>query len=210
MEKLTRKQKEIKRRKLDIIEAALICFAKKSFHGATMSEISTQSELPLATIYSLFKSKENIYFELLKIKGKELTKTIKEAIENKETHPLERLRKGMNEHYFFCLENKDFTKIYLQERQGFWELFEENLKYEIKILVEKLLSLFTDVFNDGIDKGYFKSYSTKELSELFISIITSSASSWIINREDNQKFKQRLDNGFQIFTSGLLKNKKSF
>jgi AcrR family transcriptional regulator len=206
MEKLTRKQRENKRRKFDIIEAALISFAKKGFHGATMAEISSQAELPLATIYGLFRSKEKIYFELLKIKGRQLTNSIEKAIENKKAHPLERLKKGMDEHYFFCLENKNFTKIYLEERQRLWELLQKDLKCEIKILLGRLFNLFADVFKDGIDKGYFKSYCPRELSELFVSIITSAASSWLVNREDDERFREKLENRFDIFSSGLLKN----
>jgi len=206
MEKITRKQRENKRRKFDIIEAALNSFAKKGFHGATMAEISNESELPLATIYGLFKGKEKIYFELLKIKGKELTKLIEKAVEDKNVSPLERLKKGMDEHFYFCLENKNFTKIYLEERQRLWGLFQEDLKCEIKILLDRLFNLFSVVFEEGIDRGQFKPYPAKDLSELYVSIITSAASSWLINKENELKFRIRLDTGFEIFTSGLLKN----
>jgi AcrR family transcriptional regulator len=206
MEKITRKQKENKRRKFDIIEAALNSFAKKGFHGATMAEISNESELPLATIYALFKSKEKIYFELLTIKGKELTKLIENAVADKNVSALKRLEKGMEKHFYFCLENKNFTKIYLEERQRIWAFLEDDLKSEVKILLDRLFNLFADVFTEGIDKGQFKNYPARELSEIFVSMITSAASSWLINKETEAKFKKRLDTGFEIFSSGLLKN----
>lgn len=206
MEKITRKQRENKRRKFDIIEAALNSFAKKGFHGATMAEISNECQLPLATIYGLFKSKEKIYFELLKIKAKELTKLIEKAVEDKSISPIERLKKGMDEHFYFCLENKNFTKIYLEERQRLWGLFQEDLKCEIKILLDRLFNLFSGVFEEGIDRGQFKPYPAINLSELYVSVITSAASSWLINKENELKFRKRLDTGFEIFTSGLLKN----
>jgi AcrR family transcriptional regulator len=206
MDKLTRKQRENKRRKFDIIEAALSCFAKKGFHGATMAEISNESELPLATIYALFKSKEKIYFQLLKIKGKELTRLIENAVNDKNISPLERLKKGMDEHFYFCLQNKNFTKIYLEERQRLWGIFQGDLKCEIKILLDRLFNLFADIFTEGIDANQFKPYSARDLSEIYVSMITSAASSWLINRETELKFKKRLDTGFEIFSSGLLKN----
>jgi hypothetical protein len=142
----------------------------------------------------------------LTIKGKELTKLIENAVADKNVSALKRLEKGMEKHFYFCLENKNFTKIYLEERQRIWAFLEDDLKSEVKILLDRLFNLFADVFTEGIDKGQFKNYPARELSEIFVSMITSAASSWLINKETEAKFKKRLDIGFEIFSSGLLKN----
>jgi len=205
MDKLTRKQREDKRKKFDIIQAALTAFAAKGFHGATMAEISTESEFPLATIYKLFGSKEQIYFELLKKKGEELTSYIELSISDKTVSPKIRLKKGLDTHYRFCKKNRDFTKIYLEERQRLGTILPEDLKNRTGKLLDKLFNLFAGVLQEGIDKGHFEPYSNRDTAEIFVSIISSAASNWLIYNESDQRLEKRLNTGFEIFIRGICK-----
>lgn len=47
-------------RRSEILEAAIVCFAKDGFHRATMQDIVRQSGLSPGAIYNYFKSKEEI------------------------------------------------------------------------------------------------------------------------------------------------------
>ncbi len=46
MTELTRKEREKKRKRDEILEASLSVFVQKGYHGATMAEISQASEYP--------------------------------------------------------------------------------------------------------------------------------------------------------------------
>lgn len=203
MGKPDRKQREEKRKKYDIIQAALSAFASKGFHGATMAEISAESQFPLATIYKLFGSKEKIYFELLIIKGSELTSLIEISVSDQNLSPEQKLRKSIETHYDFCINNKEFTKIYLEERQRLGSILPWTLKEKISGLLAKLLNIFTAVFQEGIDKGKFKPYSSKEAAELFIGMISTAVSSWLINNENSEILKKRLDTSLSVFIGGV-------
>jgi TetR/AcrR family transcriptional regulator, transcriptional repressor of aconitase len=48
------------RRRAQILDAAIVCFARQGFHRATMDDIVHQSRLSPGAIYNYFKSKEEI------------------------------------------------------------------------------------------------------------------------------------------------------
>jgi AcrR family transcriptional regulator len=53
-------QEYLERRRLEILDAALVCFSRDGFHRTTMQDIVQQSGLSPGAIYNYFKSKEEI------------------------------------------------------------------------------------------------------------------------------------------------------
>lgn len=56
-----RRAQELARRRADLLDAALEVFAEKGFDGAQISEIASQAEVSLASLYAMFKGKEDLY-----------------------------------------------------------------------------------------------------------------------------------------------------
>lgn len=65
---LERKEKEKQIRKNDIINSAEKVFIDKGFENSTMDDIAKEAEFTKKTIYSYFKSKEELYYEIM-LKG---------------------------------------------------------------------------------------------------------------------------------------------
>lgn len=63
-----RKEKERQIRRNDIISAAGKVFMEKGFEYATMEDIAKEAEFTKKTLYSYFRSKEELYFEIM-LKG---------------------------------------------------------------------------------------------------------------------------------------------
>jgi AcrR family transcriptional regulator len=61
---LTKKERQIIRKKSFILEAAKKLFSEKSFESITMEEIADSAALSRATLYNYFNSKEEIYFNI--------------------------------------------------------------------------------------------------------------------------------------------------
>ena len=87
MEPLSRKEREKKRKREEILAAALSVFAQKGYHGATMAEISQVSEYPLGTIYKFFQGKERIYHEMVMETGVALGDILLDIIKKNEGSP---------------------------------------------------------------------------------------------------------------------------
>jgi AcrR family transcriptional regulator len=52
-------------RKKEILESALICFAEKGFELATIDDICAQAGMSKGSIYNYFKTKDDIYIQLM-------------------------------------------------------------------------------------------------------------------------------------------------
>jgi len=79
-----RKEREKQQRKLDIVEASEKVFLTKGFENTTMDDIAEQAELSKGTLYLYFKSKEELYSEIIKKGEKILTDLFKEAVNTNE------------------------------------------------------------------------------------------------------------------------------
>jgi len=205
MEQLTRKDREDRRKKYDIIYVAVSEFSSKGFYGTTMADISKSSEFPLATIYRLFESKEQIYFELLDKKARELIFSIENTIQNSIQGTVHKLKNGLCAYCNFCIENREFTKIYLEERQRLDRILNPDHKNHILLMIKNVFLLFEKVFQEGIDKDEFKPYSSKEMGILFVGMITSVLSNWVIYQTSDEDLKSKFDMGFEIFTQGIFR-----
>ena len=61
---LTKKERQVIRKKGFILDAAKKLFSEKSFESITMEEIAESAALSRATLYNYFNSKEEIYFNI--------------------------------------------------------------------------------------------------------------------------------------------------
>jgi AcrR family transcriptional regulator len=60
---VTEEHKEHRRKK--ILESALVCFAEKGFEAATIDDIVAHSGISKGSIYNYFKTKDDIYIQLM-------------------------------------------------------------------------------------------------------------------------------------------------
>lgn len=67
-------------KKQEILESALKCFARKGFESSTVDEICAESGVSKGAIYNYFKSKDEIYLELIKQKTENAFNLTREAL----------------------------------------------------------------------------------------------------------------------------------
>ena len=65
MKKLSRKEREYRTRREEILKAAESVFAKNGFYNSTVAEIAKESEFAIGTIYQFFKNKEELYYIMM-------------------------------------------------------------------------------------------------------------------------------------------------
>ena len=64
--KLSRKERERQAHRREMLEAAERVFVRKGYHGATVEEIAQEAEFAVGTLYNFFKSKEEMYAEVIR------------------------------------------------------------------------------------------------------------------------------------------------
>lgn len=201
---LTRKEREHKRRRQEILDAALGVFARKGYYGATMAQISQTSEYPLGTIYKYFNGKEQIFHDMVMDRGIQLGRLINEAAERTDLGPAERAYECLMANAKFLKGNKDFVRVYISLRSSIDTILSPELQGNINRIHQKMVDLYTELFQEGVDKGVFKPFPAEDLSSLFFGVIFSSIWPWVSENKETYDIEAWLKRVFELLTGGVL------
>ena len=132
-----------------------------------MAQISQASEYPLGTIYKFFSGKEQIYHDLVLSKGIELGEILIGITKNRETSPESRLMESLRACSSFCQGNQNFIRIYISERSNIDGALTPSLNNKINKLHGRLIALYEQLFEEGIEKGEFAPYPSHQMAVMF-------------------------------------------
>jgi len=148
-----RKEREKEQRRQQIINAAEKVFFQHGFEPASMDMVAEAAELSKATLYSYFKSKEELYFHLFKRGETILMQLIEQAITHTQSFSdkllaalkaVVRFRKKYKK-YFDVME---YFMSVRQQKPEIEALMKEHLREE-----QCQLSLWSDLFEEGKKQG---------------------------------------------------------
>jgi len=189
----TRREREKKARKTDILAAAKEVLSKKPFSEATLEEIAEKAEFAKGTIYGYFKNKEDLFICLIKEEFDRWMKAVSPALAEG-LKPLERLRILAEEELRFHRENLEIYKIYLYH-QGFITIImqdkspssiaEHTVQEYQRTLYEcrlKTLETFEKVIRTCQDAGYYKDKDPRFLALIFLGVVHSVIAGWIMGQ----------------------------
>ncbi len=146
-----RKEREKLQRRKDIIDAAEIVFFEKGFDNTTMDEIANKVELSKGTLYLYFKSKEELFLEIIKRGEKILTDLFVKAIK-KEKNGLNKV-KAIGEAFIkFSTKYHDYNKAYMTDYPKIQE-YRKEIGYTCEQNTNDGNSVFIEVIKEGIADG---------------------------------------------------------
>lgn len=155
-----------------IIEAAISVFARKGRHGARMEEISSLAHINKAMIYYFFHSKDNLYFEILRIVLFKTSISISEITEEaiKSGHGYEHvLSIFISALISFYSENTYYTRILIEAMASGTEEISTALRQYKDFFAEKAPSgNLKEFINEGKANKVIRDIDT---DHLIISII---------------------------------------
>lgn len=159
MESLNPKDKRKNINKKDIVDAAEKLFFTKGYNNSTMEKVAIEAGFTKRTIYSYFKSKEEIYGEIIK-RGYDV-------LNSKFLHTLEK--------------KKDATELYKIKAMGYVLInFERDFPGYYKAIFEydggeipsnELEENTIDMLQKSIKEGIIKGEITDKMDEVSISLI---------------------------------------
>ena len=205
MAALTRKQRDDKRKRQEILAAALAMFADGGFHNTTMAQISKAAQYPLGTIYKYFPGKKEMYHDLVIERVHELGRILYEIAHKEDLSVTDRLLAALKAQALFYRNNQDVVKIYISERSNIDSVGMPQLNARVNRLHERMVQLFEKMFDQGIHDKVFKSYPTRDMAELFADIVHSAAWSGLFREEEKDKADQRLAMIFEMVVTGIKK-----
>ncbi len=164
-------------KKKEILASALACFAKKGFQVATMDDIVKHSGMSKGAIYNYFKSKDEIYLELMSTSTQETFEELTQALASFH-HAVEKI------HYLFDIYLSLDTSC--DDEKGRIMVHDEFKLYAARHheIMEKLtarrheyfIGLLAGIIREGQRSGEFKADLQPEImADLFWSIIDGAA-----------------------------------
>ena len=143
-----------------IFESAEFVFGQKGFEGATMQEIAAEAGVSLKTVYASFPGKQEIYHEIMTVRGREMNRAVSAARELAST-PVERLEAGARAFVHYLFEHGDWMRIHVRSRLS-WAVKPEDAV--AGALWEEGQQAYARVLREGIEKGLFWDEDPLELA----------------------------------------------
>jgi AcrR family transcriptional regulator len=202
--KLSRKERERLRRERDILEAAEKVFSRKGFFAAQMSEIAREAEFAVGTLYSFFKSKEEIYRRIVEDKVREFIRHCEEAAEAVDDPRLQ-IERLIDSKVEYFLRNKAFFGIYVNEFRGMGYSFQRELRTGIALLYSDYLTWLAAIFRNGIQRRLFSDLDPDALATAFEGVSNSALVRWLRSGKEDLAGRMAAEIK-EIFFKGVLAN----
>lgn len=154
---LERKEREKEQRKSDLINAAEDVFFHKGFFHATMDEIAERAEYSKGTLYTYFKSKEDLYFEIF-LRGMEILKSEMRKVIRPIVSGLDNLLAIGKVFISFSNKQVNYRDAFITfESSAFRHEHIDEEKYEAFFTDETPLTIVSNLVVKGIEDGSLRS-----------------------------------------------------
>lgn len=139
-------------RKIEIVKAAVTCFAKFGYHATSISLIIEQAKIARGTFYLYFKSKHEIFEFVLDDFISELNGQIKSISLDSGESPALQMRGNVERVVDAILTRPEIAKIIFNEAVG----LDETINAKLKDFYAKLLSMISSSIRRGISIGLLR------------------------------------------------------
>ena len=187
-------------RKEQILEAATTAFAKDGFSKTRMDDIAKESGLSKGSLYTYFKSKDEIFRGILDTFFQREFKLISRMAEEGAVPAREKLRR-ITEVILDDLEQMKFAMPIFFE---FWAMTfrRKGVRGIFQAYLRNYISLIQPLFEEGIDSGEFRDLDGHQVAMAFGSLIEGSMVVWSYDPETID-LRELLSSNAEIFLDGL-------
>ncbi len=175
-------------------QAALKVFSSKGYHKATMQEIALEAGFGKGTLYWYWKSKEELYFALIKEMHEEFLQLVSEACRRKAT-ALEKLLWLGNEIVDLYYRERDYCKLSWKMRAEELETFSPQYVEELHDYVRRTKRELEKIVTQGIREGILPPFDPYYLSCILLGLVEGMEIQWL---EDSQAFDLREGMGMAL------------
>jgi len=150
-----RRNREKKGRKNAILKAARKLFFEKGFQSITVENIAKEAELSKGAVYLYFKSKEEIYAQILMNDIDKFNNSLSNIFRNDE-NAAEMLKRFVEVYISFFLNDRELFRILMTFMLHTDHLnFSRELSAELIKTTNKPINVIDQIFQKGIESGEF-------------------------------------------------------
>ncbi|MFP4057477.1 MAG: TetR/AcrR family transcriptional regulator [Candidatus Brocadiia bacterium] len=151
---LSRRERERRRHRREILAAAERVFAAKGFHGATVEEIAQDAEFAVGTLYNFFGSKEQLYEEVAAGLAEQFIARFRRQVAGADD-PVEAIGALIELRLTFFDEHQAFARVFFESVLGGHIDLVEALPERCAPLFEEGMATIRAIFARGVREGRF-------------------------------------------------------
>jgi len=199
-EKLTRKgskheQPEIRR--MQIIEAAMVCFGEHGYNTTTIDTIGKQAKLSKGSVYRFFSSKDELMLAIIEYIAGEFDKRFENETAGQSY--LEQLETFCRISVEEVIEHNALADLWFQI------INLDFARNTITRLFKKDLAIITNIVTGGIEAGEFRESAKDTVPDAMMAMMNGSfLLSHILNQEEKE-WLEKFKRSWQLLKSQLIK-----
>ncbi len=203
-EKLSRKQRDRLRHKVEIQTAALKLFSDRGYHNVSVQEVAEAAEFSVGTLYNLFESKELLFDELMTTNTQLLMDEIL-AVLDRPGQEIDRLRTLFRNQPKLIQRHAAFLKLHFAElgsctaNRAKREIAKEEFRTTADTKVAQLIA-------SAIEKGVFRRVDPLITSKAIHAFMESMVFE-VADHFDEEEATDIFAKAEQLFLDGLLLSK---
>ncbi len=168
----SRRERELANRRLDAIEGAAGVFATKGFHEAQMTEIASAAELSLASLYSMFRGKEELYREVLRTATERIRESVQDAVA--EIDDAAEALLALIDGLFACFDDMhDLMRMVMTANQGLPWRIREHMGETSREAAESFFRWVVGVAGEARQQGYLNGIDPEVFARVMMSAVAS-------------------------------------
>jgi len=202
-EKLSRKEREYRRHRQEILEAALELFSQNGFHNVSMNEIAQKAEFAVGTMYKFFENKEDLYKALVLEQADKFHRTLTAAIEGPGDE-IEKIRNYTRVKGEVFTANVQMIRLHFAETRGASFNVRAGLDSEIRERYGHFLEMLASVFASGMEKKRFKKIADPYHLAVAIDSLTNAFLFLWLEAPDRHPYPEDPDVILDILFKGLI------
>lgn len=166
---LNEKMKEERREK--ILSLAVEVFAAKGLSGTKISDIAKASGMSLGLVYHYYKSKEEVYVEVVEIAMSKMLEA-SQSLQKMDVEPSAKIEMAIDGLIEGVVNTKEHVLNHLLVNQAMtMENTPETLRQSVLFKKQEVYRIFNEIFKEGINQGQFARKSPNDFTTLLWSLV---------------------------------------
>ena len=148
---MSRKEREKKRHRQEILVAAERVFARDGFHGTTVESIAKEAEFAVGTIYNFFGGKEDLFVAVLCRIAEDLTEEFEREVSSN-ANPVDAVAAVFDLRVRLIEKHQAFFRLMFESGPGHSAEVHSNMRR----FYDRYLKALSGLFERGMQEGVFQ------------------------------------------------------
>jgi AcrR family transcriptional regulator len=199
---LSRREREKRRQRGDMLAAALELFSEKGYHHVSMKAIAKRAEFALGTIYRFFANKEDLYKAAMLEKAGEYHRTLTDVLSG-EQDILAALNAYVTVKARIFAPNVEVFYLYFAETGGVSFNLGAGLHKEIGRLHDDLIARLASVMEKGVRAKLLRNLDPHDMAVALEGLTNAFLLSWLKDPE-RHPYEESISTISKLFLEGSL------